>query len=355
MKSNQITIKDIANELNISASTVSRALKDHPHINATTKRLVVSLAEKLNYTPNSLASSLRSHKTNTIGVIIPEIVHFFFSTVIDGIQEVAHDAGYTILFCQSNESYEREVADTKALMTHRVDGLLVSFSNETINFDHFKEVLHKSIPIVFFDRIIKEIDASNVIVADYEGARKATIHLIEQGCTRIAHLAGPKNLNISRERLNGYLDVLKENNIKPEKGLMQECGGYKEDGYKSTKKLLRLANPPDAIFANNDMVALGAMQAVKEFGLTIPDDMAIIGFSNWQFSEMMEPPLSTISQPGIDIGRLATRLLLDELNSKDEIILHKTEILPTELIIRGSSLKKTSPPMINTDQLLKTN
>lgn len=339
MKSKQITIKDIANELNISASTVSRALNDHPYINSETKKLVIELADKLNYTPNSLASSLRSHKTNTIGVIIPEIVHFFFSTVISGIEEVAHNAGFTILFCQSNESYEREVLDIKALMTHRVDGLLVSFSQETINFDHFKEVMNNNIPIVFFDRIIKEMDASNVIVADYDGARKATKHLLEQGCLRIAHLAGPKPLMISQERLNGYLDVLEDHNLKPEQGYMQECGGGKEDGYKSTKKLLQLPNPPDAIFANSDMVALGAIQAVKESGLNIPNDVAIIGFSNWHFSELIEPQLSTISQPGFDIGRVAMRLLLEELNSKDEIVQHKIKVLPTELIIRESSLK----------------
>jgi LacI family transcriptional regulator, galactose operon repressor len=339
MKSKQVTIKDIASELNISASTVSRALKDHPYINSATKKQVINLAEKLNYTPNSLASGLRSQRTNTIGVIIPEIVHFFFSTVIAGIQEVANNAGYTIMICQSNESYEREVLDTKALMTHRIDGLLVSFSNETINFDHFREVKKKNIPIVFFDRTIKELDASNVIVTDYEGGRKATKHLLEQGCRRIAHLAGPKHLNISKERQQGYLDALEEFGLVPEQEYVQECGEYKEDGYKCTKRLLRLANPPDAIFANSDMAAFGAMQAIKDFGLRVPDDIAIIGFSNWQFSEMIEPQLSTISQPGIDIGRLAMRLLLDELNSKDEVVKHITKVLPVELIVRGSSLK----------------
>jgi LacI family transcriptional regulator len=339
MKSSQITIKDIARQLNISASTVSRALNDHPYINSETKKRVIDLADKLDYTPNSLATSLRSQKSNTIGVIVPEIVHFFFSTVIAGIEELAHNAGYTILFCQSNESYEREVLDTKALMTHRVDGLLVSFSKETMNFDHFKEVAKKNIPIVFFDRMMKEMDASNVIVADYDGARQATEHLLDQGCSRIAHLAGPKGLTISEERLNGYLDVLEEHHLKPEAGFMQECGGGKEDGYKCTKKLLQLSNPPDAIFANSDMVALGAMEAVKEVGLNIPNDIAIIGFSNWQFSESIEPQLSTISQPGFEIGRTAMMLLLDELNSSDEKLQHKTKVLPTELIIRASSLK----------------
>ena len=341
MKSKQITIKDIASELNISASTVSRALNDKPYINSQTKKLVIDLAEKLGYTPNFLATSLRSQKSNTIGVIIPEIVHFFFSTVIAGIEEVAHNAGYTILFCQSNESYEREVLDTKALITHRIDGLLVSFSQETMNFDHFREVEKKNIPIVFFDRMIKEMDTSNVIVADYDGARKATKHLLEQGCSRIAHLSGPKHLNISKERLNGYLDVLEEHHLKPMPGYMRECGGTKEDGYTCTKKLLQLPNPPDAIFANSDIVALGAMQAIKELGLNIPNDIAIIGFSNWQFSELIEPQLSTISQPGFEIGREAMMLLLDEINSGDVKNRPKTKVLPAELIVRASSIKSS--------------
>lgn len=340
MKSNQITIKDLARELNISPSTVSRALKDHPDISPETKKLVNDLAQKLNYEPNSIALSLRSQKTNTIGVIVPEIVHFFFSTVISGIEEVAYDAGYTVMFCQSNESYEKEVRDTKALLAHRVDGILASFSKETTNFDHFKEVERKNIPIVFFDRIIKAMDASNVIVADYDGARKATKHLIEQGCTRIAHLAGPKLLNISKLRLDGYLDTLKEHNIAVEEGYIQDCGGgYKEEGFKCAQNLLQLSKRPDAIFANNDMAALGAMQAIKEAGLKIPEDIAVIGFSNWHFSEVMEPKLSTVAQPGREMGRAATRLLIEELNSKEDVVEHKTEILPTELIIRGSSLK----------------
>jgi LacI family transcriptional regulator len=186
------------------------------------------------------------------------------------------------------------------------------------------------------------MDVSNVIVADYDGARKATEHLLEQGYSRIAHLPGPKHLNISKERLHGYLDVLEEHNLKPEQGYMQECGGGKEDGYECTKKLLQLSNPPDAIFANSDMVALGAIQAIKQFRLTIPDDIAIIGFSNWQFSELIEPQLSTVSQPGFEIGRVAMMLLLDELNSNDEIVQHKTEVLPAELIIRASSLRSNA-------------
>jgi len=339
MKSSQITIKDLARELNISPSTVSRALKNNPNISDTTKKMVLELAEKWEYTPNSIASSLKSQKTNTIGVIIPEIVHFFFSTVIAGIQKVANEANYSILFCQTEESFEREVLDTRALINHRVDGLLVSISKETTNINHFKEVEKKNIPIVFFDRISKELDASSVIVEDYEGAKKATLHLIEQGCKRVAHLAGPKHLNISKDRKRGYLDALKSNNMKLEEDYIQECGINKEDGYHSTRILLQLITPPDAIFANSDMVALGAMQAIKEAGLLIPQDVAIIGFSNWPFSEMIDPHLSSISQSGFEIGKLATNLLLDEINSKDEVYVHKTEILPTELIIRGSSLK----------------
>jgi len=342
MKKKQATIIDIAKALKLSPSTVSKALKNHPDFSSETKKLVTDLAKKLNYEPNIIAVNLRNQTTNTIGVIIPEIIHFFFSTIIAGIEEVAYQNGYHVMFCQSNESYEKEVLDIKALIDHRVDGILVSFSKETTNFDHFIKAKERNTPIVFFDRITKTIDASNVIVEDYQGARKATEHLLDQGCKRIAHLdlASTNNLNTSRERLNGYLDVLKEHHLTPEQEYDQDCGDSKEEGYKCTKILLQLPNPPDGIFANNDLVACGAIQAIKEAGLSIPQDVAIVGFSNWQISEMTEPKLSTISQPGMEMGRVAARLLIDEMRNKEKVTQYKTKILPTELIIRGSSLKK---------------
>ena len=270
MKYNQVTIKDIARELGISPSTVSRALKDHPDISPETKRLVNELAEKLNYQPNIVALSLRQSKTNTIGVIIPEIVHFFFSTVISGIEDVAYSAGYNVILAQSNESQSREITDIKALFNSRVDGMLMSVSRETSNFDHIESILAKGVPIVFFDRVYKTEQASKIIVDDFTGAKEATLHLIDQGCKRIAHLEGPPNLEISKQRLEGYKEALKEHNIPFDKELVAICpSGTIEEGRSATEKLLSLKNKPDAIFATNDPAAMGAMQAIKEKGLKI--------------------------------------------------------------------------------------
>ena len=341
MKSKQVTIKDIAKALNISPSTVSRALKDHPDISAETKKLVNDLSEKLNYEPNPIALSLRSQKTNTIGVIIPEIVHFFFSTVISGIEEVAYDAGYSVMFCQSNESYEKEVIDTKALLYHRVDGLLVSYSRETKNFDHFKQVQSRNVPLVFFDRTPKDIEAPKIIINDEQAGNSATLHLIDQGCKKIAHLAGPLALQISQKRLDGYKKALQAHKIEINDSYIIDCGhGNKEEGYASMKELLALKEIPDGVFANNDIAAYGAMIAIKEAGLHIPDDIAVVGFSNWQFSSLIEPQLSSIAQPGLEMGRAAARILIEQMNASDDEFSNITKTLPTDLIIRASSLKK---------------
>src|SRR6186997_1771573 len=220
MKYNQVTIKDIARELGISPSTVSRALKDHPDISPETKKAVNELAEKLNYQPNIVALSLRQSKTNTLGVIIPELVHFFFSTVISGIEDVAYSAGYNVIITQSNESLQREKIDIKALFNSRVDGMLISVSRETNNFEHIEAILAKGVPMVFFDRVYENANSSMVIVDDLSGAKDATRHLIEQGCKRIAHLEGPPNLVISKQRLQGYLDAMNEGGMPIDQSLI---------------------------------------------------------------------------------------------------------------------------------------
>jgi LacI family transcriptional regulator len=220
MKFNQVTIKDIARELGISPSTVSRALKDHPDISVQTKKAVNELADKLNYQPNIVALNLRQKKTNTIGVIIPEIVHFFFSTVISGIEDVAYTAGYNVILAQSNESYQRELTDMKALFNSRVDGMLISISRETTNFDHIESIISKGMPIVFYDRMYNSPTSSKVIVDDYAGSKEGVNHLIEQGCKRIAHLNGSPNLIISIDRLRGYKDALEENGLKYDETLV---------------------------------------------------------------------------------------------------------------------------------------
>jgi LacI family transcriptional regulator len=345
MNFNQVTIKDIARELGISPSTVSRALKDHPDISPQTKKAVNELAEKLNYQPNVVALSLRSSKTNTIGVIIPEIVHFFFSTVISGIEDVAYSAGYNIIITQSNESLAREKSDLKALFNSRVDGMLMSISRETIDFDHIENILGKGMPIVFFDRIYDTPGSSKVIVDDLTGAKEATHHLIQEGCKRIAHLEGPPNLTISKQRLEGYKEALKEAGLKIDESLIVLCPqGSTEEGRLATEKLLELKNPPDAIFASNDPAAMGSMQAIRKKGLKIPKDIAIVGFSNWELSSLMEPPLSSVDQPGFEMGQEAARILIRHIEMKSKKKVEpapEVRIFKTRLIVRESSLKKS--------------
>ncbi len=337
MKRRQVTIKDIAKQLGISPATVSRALKDDPRISQATKSKVIALSKALQYEPNKIALGLKKQYTKTIGVIVPEIIHHFFSSVISGIEEIAYAKGYTVMFCQSNESYEKEVIDIKALLSHRVDGFLVSHSRETQNFDHFHEVQSRQIPIVFFDRISDKIKAPKVIIDDFEAARQATQHLIDQSCRSIAHLAGPLNLAISQRRKEGYFSALRNNAIPIAKHLIINCHkGTKEIGYKAMKKLLALPTRPDGVFANNDLVAYGAMVAIKEARLSIPEDVAVVGFSNWDFSSLIEPQLSSVDQQGIEMGRVAVATLFEQIDhgyTPKDII----KTIPTKFIIRGSS------------------
>ena len=344
MRYNQVTIKDIARELGISPSTVSRALKDHPDISPETKKAVNELAEKLNYQPNIVALSLRQSKTNTLGVIIPEIVHFFFSTVISGIEDIAYSAGYNVILTQSNESSQREMTDMKALFNSRVDGMLLSLSRETTNFDHIESMMAKGVPMVFFDRVYDHPNTSKVIVDDLSGAKEATLHLIEQGCKRIAHIEGPTNLAITKQRLEGYLEALKEKGIPIDKDLIIPCSDPSIEGGKiATEKILAMANVPDGIFATNDPVAMGAMQAIRAKGLKIPQDIAVVGFSNWLFSSMMDPPLSSVDQPGFEMGQEATKLLIRQIETKSKEDVDpkpETKVLKTKLVVRESSSRK---------------
>jgi len=341
MKKANITIKDIAKELGVSPSTVSRALKDHPDISQDTKKQINELAKNLNYQPNTVALSLRQSKTNTLGIIIPEIAHFFFSAVISGIEDIAHDAGYHVIITQSNESFEREVMNTKALFNSRVDGILMSVSRETETYEHLQSLLDYDIPLVFFDRIIDSLNACKVIVNDEQGAYEATIHLIEQGCYRIAHLAGPQNLGISKNRLNGYKAALADNRYMIDENLIKVCGlGTFEEAESITNEILDYRFPPDAIFANNDVAAYGAMMAIRKRKLRIPEDIAIVGFSNWRFSSLIQPALSSVTQPGFKMGQEATRLLMKQINkAEDEESITETISLKTNLVVRESSKK----------------
>lgn len=343
MKLGQATIKDIAKELNVSTSTVSRALKDYPGISDETKRKVKELADKLNYRPNAVALSLRKSKSFTIGVIIPEVVHFFFSTVISGVEEVAHAEGYNVILVQTNEKLSREKSSIETMLSNQIDGVLVSFSRETTDFSHFKKLMDLDFPIVFFDREPDLENTVNVTVNDFQGAYDATSHLAQQGYTRIAHLAGPSNLAISKRRKEGYQKALEDAGLSGRPDWIVECpSGSESESYQIARKLFEdPSKRPDAIFAHHDIVAAGAMMALKEMGLRIPEDVGVVGYSNWQFSSMIDPPLSTVSQPGFSIGENAANLLLEMIDGK-KLGSHTPQnvVLDTELVIRKSSIRR---------------
>ena len=336
MKSSQVTIKDIARILGISPSTVSRALKNHPDISDATKQAVNDLAEKLKYEPNAVALSLKQSRSQTIGVVIPEIVHYFFSSVISGIEDIATDAGYTVIICQSNEKYEREVANVKALLSHRVDGILVSISKETTQFDHLYAVQERGIPMVFFDRIVPEIQTDQVIIDDRKAAYEATKHLIDGGKKRIAHFAGPQNLVIGRARKEGYLQAMKEAGLPVDPELIIAADSF-EKAIKATHALLDLENPPDGLFAVNDLTAIGAMQTLKRSGIKIPDEIAVVGFSDGRFSGITDPSLTSVDQHGYEMGSIATEMLLKRVLDETYKEPAQTKVLDANLIVRGSS------------------
>lgn len=339
MRSSQVTIKDIARILGISPSTVSRALKDHPDINIDTKRAVNELASKLKYHPNAVALSLKNSRSYTIGVIIPEIVHYFFSSVISGIEDVASRKGYTVIFCQSNESYEREVANARTLLSHRVDGVLVSVSKETKTFDHLVELQEGGVPLVFFDRIAPDFNADQVIIDDMEASYKATRHLIESGRTRIAHFAGPQNLVIGRDRLQGYLNALTEASLPIDNRLIIEADTY-EKARNAVIEMIEQGTVPDGIFAVNDLTAIGAMQTIQKKGYLIPEDISIVGFSDGRFSGITDPNLTSVDQHGYEMGTTAAEMLFDRILSSEAVYIPEKKVLSADLIIRGSSQKE---------------
>lgn len=334
----QVTIIDLANELGISKSTVSRALRGHSDIHEGTRQMVLDLAKQLEYEPNPLAHGLLKNRTNTIGIIVPEFRHYFFPAFIIGAQSVLSKAGYNVMICQSDECYETEVANVKALMSSRVDGFLVSVTSQTNNFDHFKTVMRKEIPMVFFNRICPELETPQVVVDDYHGAFMAVEHLIEQGYKRIAHLAGPSSLQLSKNRKQGYLDAIQKHNLTIDNELIIEFDLTEEKARIYANHLLSLPNPPDAIFAINDPTAIEVMILAKSKGIKIPEELGVVGFSNDPVSTIIEPQLTTISQPIGEMGKLSASILIKALEEK--IIRNERHQLLTELIVRGSSVRE---------------
>lgn len=335
IKKPQITIKDIARALNISPSTVSRALKNHPDISQDTKDLVNKYAKDFNYKPNTLALSLRMSKNNTIGVIIPEIVHYFFSSILSGIEQVANAEGYNVIICQSDENYEKEVRNTKALVATRVSGVLASLAKHTTNYDHFQDIIDSDIPLVFFDRICIGLNTDRVVVDDYAGAFAAVEYLIQTGCKRIAFYSSPFHLEISKNRKNGYMDALRKYNLPVDESLIRVCD-TREEAIIITPEILDRPNRPDGFFAINDHCAAGILYAAKLAKLRVPKDVAIMGFSDGELAKACDPMLSTVEQHGFEIGKHAAKLLIDKINGETQGQ-YSNKIVKTNLIIRGTT------------------
>lgn len=336
MKNAQATIRDLALKLDISISTVSRALRNAPDVNPETKKAVHELAQKLNYEPNRVAQSLRIKKTNTIGIVVPEIAMHFFSSFISGAQEYAAGHGYSIMICQSMETMKTEISNIHMLVANRVDGLLISLSSETTSIDHLEQLQAKRIPVVLFDRVSDKLDVSKVVVDDYDGAFKLASHLIRTGCKRIAYLGGPENLYVNQQRFRGYQDALKKHNMPLDQSLIINNEDLHDAPIAGTNALLDLPQLPDAIFCMNDPLAIKAMQVLKSRGIKIPDEISITGFSNEPVSQFIEPSLTTVAQPANLMGQTAAQLFIEQVETKEDYQ-PITKVLATELIIRNST------------------
>nr|WP_228713982.1 LacI family DNA-binding transcriptional regulator [Arundinibacter roseus] len=338
----QTTIIDIAQDLGVSNSTVSRALHGHPDINPNTRKAILERAHELDYQPNQLAHSLVKSRTNTVGIIVPEFLTQFFPNIIVGAQKVLIQAGFHLIITQSDESYETEVGNTKALLANRVDGLLASMSHDTNNYDHFLAFEKRDIPVVYFNRVTDELGTHKVVANDYQGAFWAVEHLIQNGYTRIAHLGGPPNLLISQERLRGYCDALRAHGLPvlPEYIIHGDLTVQKARIYAGY--FLEMTPRPDAIFAVNDPTAIEIMLLARAKGLAIPHELGVVGFSDDPIAAHIGTGLTTVKQPTLDIGEAAANMILNLMQAEEKTLPPETVMLSTELIVRGSSLRQAT-------------
>jgi len=337
----EVTIYDIARELNISATTVSRGLQDHPTISKKTKKKIFDLAERLGYRSNHFARSLRNQKTNTLGIIVPRLNSHFMSSVIAGIENAANEQGFSLLIAQSSESSVKEAASVRTMFDSRVDGLLVSLAVDTAELSHFEHFFKKNIPVIFFDRVLPHENSVNILIDNRRAAYNATRHLIEQGCRRIMHLTAPILQNVYKDRLKGYKEALGEYKIKFREDYVVITDLSQEAGAEVAKTILKMKTLPDGIFAANDTCAVGCMLALKEQGIRIPEDIAFAGFNNDPVTQVIEPHLTTINYSGYEMGQVAARHLIDHVRDVSFVSSTNTIILRSELIVRASSLKKS--------------
>lgn len=336
--SEKATIYDIAKELNISAATVSRALNNNPKISETTIKLVMDTAAKMNYKQNKLASALRSGKSNSIGVIVPRINTNFFASIIRGIEDELYPNKYNVIICQTNEDEKRESENINMLLNAQVDGILMSASKVSAENDKaVQRVLDKKVPVIFFDRK-KNIDGvSSVTINDYGAAYSATMHLVKEGCSKIAYLTGERSLEIYENRFNGYRQAILDSGFEFREDYVIPTKSNVESGEIAVRKLLELKEKPDAIFSSSDFAALGAIQELKVNGIRIPEDFCVVGFGNEPFTKFMELSISTVDQCTMEMGKMSAQVLLEQINNTESFKIEKKVVLNSELIIRKSS------------------
>ena len=334
-----MTMKDIARELGISVSTVSRALKDSPRISAERRAMIQQYAREHNFTPNVLAESLRRSKVQpikVIGVIIPEFTHFYFSSVLAGIEEEASARGYLIIVALSGESYEREVRICQSFYENKVCGIIVSQAKDTHRYDHFERLMEAGVPLVFYDRICTGVNASRVVVDDYMGAFNAVTHLIETGCKRIAFYGSAPTLEISKNRFNGYKDALLKHGLKFDESITRICDN-RADAEAITPELLEGEHVPDGFFAVNDDTAIGILYTAKRMGFRVPDDISICGFTNGQRAVACDPMLTTVEQRGVKVGEEAADILIDQVEGILPRDKAERRVVRTRLVVRGTT------------------
>ncbi|WP_299432208.1 LacI family DNA-binding transcriptional regulator [uncultured Maribacter sp.] len=340
MENNTITIHDIAKTLEIDSSTVSRALNNSDRVSLKTKKKILDKANELGYQRNLLASNLRKNKTNTIGVVVPRISRHFFSSAISGIEKTAFNKGYNVIICQSLEQLEREQNLIDTLAANRVDGVIMSISMETFNYNHLEKLKKNGTPVLIFDRHCNFSVHSTVLLDDFQGAFEATTHLINQGCKNIVHFSGPSNLKVYQNRLQGYKAALEKSNMNFEEKYVLNSHLMNNDGILLAEKVLKFSEKVDGIFSANDVAAISAMQRFKKAGIRIPEDIAMVGFSNEPISSVIEPALSTIDQSGSKMGKIGTELLIEQIKNKSKLAKPEKVIIKPSLLIRESSLRK---------------
>ncbi|MBR5102401.1 MAG: LacI family DNA-binding transcriptional regulator [Muribaculaceae bacterium] len=334
-----LTMKDIARQLGVSVATVSRALQDNPSISKDRREMIQAFAREHNYYPNVIAEQLRHSKNSpikVIGVIVPEFMHYYFASILTGIEEEASSRGYRIIVAQSREEYEREVKICKSFFQNKVCGIIVSQAKDTVKYNHFESLTENGVPLVFYDRICPAINANRVVVDDYMGTLKAVSYLIETGCKRVAFYGASLNMEIAKNRFNGYKDALQRNGIPYDDRYVKFCDN-RHDAEVITPGMLMMEDRPDAFFAINDDTAIGILYATKRMGLKVPADVSICGFTNGEMAEACDPQLTTVEQRGVIVGKEAVSILIDKVEGRIPIEQVEKRVVKTRLVVRGTT------------------